>query len=141
MHSSHTQLKEYVYNKCLQIIRDREHLSLTSYRCPSGYNTIGYGCINTKLAIVDSITAEIMLVQHFKVAVGYAQILHPNLSTHKIYCVATILYCVGYGNYMNSTTYKSIVNGVVDYSFIYRTKGHSNKSKIDIETLRYLWNL
>lgn len=133
------KLEDVVRPILMQVIRTRESLRLSNYNCPSGHSTIGYGCLSG-LQRIDSLEAEGLMLSAFKTAMGYSVQLHPHLNISKQYAVATLLYFVGYGNYVNSTAYDDIRKNKFSCRFYYKSKKGRKRCNMPKE-LEHIWNL
>ena len=107
-----------VSNKCIELIKKFEGLSLKPYLCPARIPTIGYGNTfyedGTKVTMSDKlITAErataMLKVVVSQFAVGVAKLItFKGVSQHQFDALVSFAYNVGLGNLKSSTLLKRV---------------------------------
>lgn len=108
----------------MELIKKYEGVSLTSYRCPAGYWTIGYGnrfhLDGRRVAEGDVITLEQAEEMLTKTIEEFSSILPSKLKnklTSKQYeAVMSLVFNIGTGAFLRSSLFKAIMND--DYKMI-----------------------
>ena len=101
----------------IKLIKDSEGCKLTSYQCPAGVWTVGYGYTGTDikkgLCWTQAKADECLLVTAMSVldrAVKYSPIL-ATANIEKLAAIADFIYNLGVGNYAKSTLKKQVDAG------------------------------
>jgi lysozyme len=103
--------------KGLEIITSSESLRLTSYLCPSGIPTIGYGHTGKKIKLGQMITKE-RAISYLREDCEYAEnyienFLDPvKLTQNQFDAVVSLVFNIGVGNFSSSTLAQLIIRGV-----------------------------
>jgi GH24 family phage-related lysozyme (muramidase) len=117
---------QYQYNKqlCITNIMLSEDFSSTVYKCPAGFNTIGFGHqvkptdkIPNK---IDFKTGYIILESDFNGCIAYARELGYEKDTPKQLAVAHAIYCLGIGTVGNISDFK---NDIMKYVYYHKPNG------------------
>ena len=125
------EIREEVYFKFIELIKEHEGLRNKSYSCPSGYLTIGYGHLIKENESFDSISnkqAEELLINDFNKAIDLVK-KHTDLKGNKLIAISHFVFAKGIGNFLNSTLYqlikqgKSIDNEIIKWSY-YTSNNH-----------------
>lgn len=101
-----------LYEQLINFIKFHEGFCQTSYACPAGYLTIGYGhVIQTGESFPDTITkayADSLLRKDLNSSIKMAERLSPQLKGTKLLAIAHFCFAKGPGNYERSTLRKLI---------------------------------
>lgn len=117
--SIYTEEKKYndLYNQIVESIKTFEGLSLTKYRCPAGFYTVGYGHMyqpgdNINDTISIEIADSLLLydletnIRAVEALTGYDRYKVPE----KVLALAHFVYNIGSGNFANSTVLHNLKN-------------------------------
>ena len=96
----------------LDIIKYFEGLRLNKYRCPGGYNTIGYGhkiLPHESYEVITNSKAEELLIEDVKkMEKSMDKLIEVDLSSNQYSAITSFVYNLGATNFANSTLLKKI---------------------------------